>query len=321
MIIDVLRPGLQTTLQDRGRFGCAMLGVGTAGAMDDVASRLANALAGNAPDAPLLEIALTGPTLRFDAAATIALTGAECTLRSGEESLPMWQPVAIPAGSTVEIGRARRGARAYLAIAGTFAVAPTLGSVATDVAARLGGAALREGDRIEIVASDGTGTPMHRTRRRWSLDPSPWFDADASQPIRVIRGAHFDALDAASRASLFDATFRIAADSNRVGYRLDGSPLALAAPLELVSEPLAIGTLQLPPGGQPIVLMAEHPTVGGYPRIGQVATVDLPHLAQRRPGDPVRFAEIDLGAAQTRYLERERELARMIDAIRERLIS
>jgi antagonist of KipI len=112
--------------------------------------------------------------------------------------------------------------------------------------------------------------------------------------------------------------FRVASDSNRVGIRLDGSRLALASPIELVSEPLAFGTLQLPPDGQPIALMAEHPTVGGYPRIAQIALVDLPRLAQRRPGETVRFAEIDLDAAQTRYLERERALAKLIASIGER---
>ena len=118
---------------------------------------------------------------------------------------------------------------------------------------------------------------------------------------------------------MFETRFRIASESNRVGIRLDGSNLALAAPIELVSEPLAFGTLQLPPGGQPIALMAEHPTVGGYPRIGQIAAVDLPRLAQRRPGDRVRFAPIDLADAQTRYLERERAIGRLVEAIGDRL--
>jgi antagonist of KipI len=154
----------------------------------------------------------------------------------------------------------------------------------------------------------------------WSLDPRPWFDPDPAHPIHLIRGAHFDALDGPSRAVLFASEFRIDADSNRVGFRFDGPRLALSAPLELVSEPVATGTLQLPPGGQPIALMAEHPTIGGYPRIGQVAAIDIPRLAQRRPGDTVRFAEIDLATAQTRYLQRERELARLIDQIAERRI-
>ena len=308
MSVEILRTGVLTTLQDRGRPGSAMLGVGTAGAMDDVALRLANALVGNASGAAALEITLIGPRLRFDAAATIALTGAE------HPGVPMWRAVRIDAGSVLDLGHARHGARAYLAIAGGFAVEHVLGSASTDVNAQLGGRPLREGDRLAV----GDAHPRE-SDASWSLDPRPWFDADPATPIRLIRGAHFMALDAASRTALFGREFRIASDSNRVGFRLDGPRLTLSAPLELISEPLAAGTLQLPPGGQPIALMAEHPTVGGYPRIGHVAAVDLALLAQRRPGDTVRFAEIDLDDAQTRYLEREHALAGLIEAIHERL--
>lgn len=313
MSVEVLRAGILTTLQDRGRSGCAMLGIGTAGAMDDVALRLANALAGNPSDAAVLEITLIGPRLRFDEAATIALTGAE------HPDVPMWRAVRLDAGSVLDIGAARHGARAYLAIAGGFAADHLLGSASTDVNAKLGGIdgrPLRERDRLAVGLGATHPKESHPT---WSLDPRPWFDADPTTPIRLIRGTHFDALDAASRATLFEREFRIAPDSNRVGFRLDGPRLALSAPLELVSEPLTAGTLQLPPGGQPIALMAEHPTIGGYPRIGHVAAVDLALLAQRKPGDTVRFAEIDLDEAQTRYLERERALARLIEAIHERL--
>jgi antagonist of KipI len=322
--VEVLRPGLLTTIQDRGRFGCAMLGVGRAGAMDDVALRLANALVGNGPDAAALEVSLVGPRLRFEASTTIALTGAEFVTRIDDAELPMWRPVAVDAGAVLDIGSARRGARAYLAIAGGIDAPRTLGSAATDVNAKLGGRPLREGDRLACEPPERRDSTTSSGRSgAWSLDPRPWFDGDGTTPIRLMPGAHFDALDAPSRAALFEAEFRVGRDSNRVGYRLDGPNdrlrLAFDAPLELVSEPLAAGTLQLPPGGEPIVLMAEHPTIGGYPRIGQVAAVDLPRLAQRRPGDPVRFAAIDLDTAQTRYLERERELTRLIDAIHARL--
>lgn len=315
MSVEVVRAGVLTTLQDRGRGGGAMLGVGATGPMDDVAPRLANALVGNASDAAVLEITLVGPRLRFDEAATIALTGAE------HPAVPMWRPVRIDAGTVLDIGTARRGARAYLAIAGGFVVGSVLGSASTDVNAGLGGLdgrPLREGDRLTIGPA---GQRAREPQPTWSLDPRPWFDADPAIPIRLLHGTHYEALDAASRRALFEHAFRIAPDSNRVGFRLHGPRLALSAPVEMVSEPLVAGTLQLPAGGQPIALMAEHPTIGGYPRIGHVAAVDIATLAQRRPGDIVRFAGIDLDSAQTRYLERERELARLIEAIHERLIS
>jgi antagonist of KipI len=322
MSVEFLKAGLLTTVQDRGRFGCAMLGVGRAGGMDDAAMRIANALVGNAIDAPVLELTLVGPRLGFDAAATIAIVGAEFSVRAGDREIGAWRPVDVEAGAEIEIGPARRGLRAWLAIAGGFLVEPTLGSASTDINAGIGGLdgrALRDGDRLETGTISRPAANRAKHPVAWSIDPRPWFDADPDRPIRLVHGTHFGALDAASRSRLFETRFRIASESNRVGIRLDGSNLALAAPIELVSEPLAFGTLQLPPGGQPIALMAEHPTVGGYPRIGQIAAVDLPRLAQRRPGDRVRFAPIDLADAQTRYLERERAIGRLVEAIGDRL--
>jgi antagonist of KipI len=320
MSVAVLAPGLLTTVQDRGRFGLAGLGIGAAGPMDEVAARLANALVGNRGDEAVLEISLRGPRLRFDVDACIALAGATFGLHTGSRQLAGWRPHALAAGDVLDVGRASAGARGYLAVTGGFDVVPVLGSRATDVNARLGpcdGAPLRTGDVLAIGRSAAARAQVRDAG--WSLDPRPWFDPDPATAIRVIRGRHFDALDPTSRAALFAAPFRIASESNRVGYRLDGTPLASRMPVEAVSEAVAFGTVQLPPGGRPIVLMAEHPTTGGYPRIGQVAAIDLPRLAQRRPGDPLRFREIDLAEAQTRYLRRERELAALIEAIAARL--
>ncbi len=316
MSVTLLQPGLLTTVQDLGRHGHMALGVGHSGAMDVPVLRLANALVGNAADAAALELSLLGPTLRFEVATLIAVAGAEFDLHLDGQPLAAWRPQPIAAGSVLACGPARRGVRACLAVAGGVRVAPVLGSRASDIHAGLGpfgGRPLVAGDVLPIEPRPGGATMP------WSLDPRPWFDPDPAQPIRLVPGSHFDRLDAAARKALFSATFRIAPASNRTGLRLDGPRLALATPLEPVSEPVAFGTLQLPPGGQPIVLMAEHPTTGGYPRIGQVAAIDLPRLAQRRPGDGVRFAAITTAEAQTRYLERERALAGLLDALARRL--
>ncbi|MEP7044494.1 MAG: biotin-dependent carboxyltransferase family protein [Dokdonella sp.] len=337
MSIRVLKGGLLTTLQDRGRSGYAAFGIGRAGPMDEVALRLANALVGNADDAAALEISVIGPRLHFGADALVALTGAEFDARLGAHAMAGWRRQHIAAGDVLDCGRVRHGARGYLAVAGGFDAPLLLGSRSCDVNAGLGplhGRPLRAGDALLIERTRAADAAMaqnlasaerqrpasaHAVDSAWSLDPRPWFDTDSTHAIHLIRGRHFDALDAASRAALFTAEFRVAPESNRVGFRLDGPRLALAAPLELVSEATAFGTLQLPPGGQPIALLAEHPTTGGYPRIGQIAAIDLPRLAQRKPGDSVRFREIGLDEAQTRYLQRERELARMIEAITSRL--
>ena len=311
MSLTVLKPGFLTTLQDRGRYGYAALGVGHAGPMDGVAHRLANALVGNDEDAAALEITVLGPRLRFDADTIIALTGAPFDACLDGVPVAPWQRLPVTAGAVLDCGRARCGQRLSLAVAGGLRCKPLLGSRATDLNAGFG-APLQQGDSLLFVASSAP-------RARWSLDPRPWFDVDPSQPLRLIRGHHFGALDGPSRAALYGTRFRIGAASNRVGYRLDGARLALERPLELASEPCAFGTVQLPTGGQPIVLMAEHPVTGGYPRIGQVAAIDLPRLAQRGPGDPLHFVEIDLDEAQNRYLERERELSRLQQAIAARL--
>ncbi|HEY0230611.1 MAG TPA: biotin-dependent carboxyltransferase family protein [Dokdonella sp.] len=334
-MIRVLKSGLLTTLQDRGRSGLAAFGIGRAGPMDDVAFRLANALVGNGDDAVALEISVIGPRLHFGADAIIALAGAQFDARIATQTVAGWRRHPVAAGDVLDCGRVRHGARAYLAVAGGFEADLVLGSRSCDVNAGLGplhGRPLRDGDALLIERTQAGDTATARAaggkqhagglpapEPAWSLDSRPWFDPDPGHAIHLIRGRHFEALDAASREVLFNAEFKVAPDSNRVGFRLDGPRLALAAPLELISEAVAFGTLQLPPSGQPIALLAEHPTTGGYPRIGQVAAIDLPRLAQRKPGDSVRFRPIDLDEAQTRYLRRERELAQMIEAITTRL--
>jgi antagonist of KipI len=339
MSIRVLSPGWLTSVQDTGRIGHAAIGVGRAGAMDDVALRLANALVGNGDNAAALEITLRGPRLRFERDALIALTGAVIDARCAAHGIPPWRPVWIRAGSELDLGGMRRGARAYLAIAGGIDVAAALGSRSTDINAALGsfnGRGLVSGDELPVGqapaerltpswpalagrAADERGGDEGVVAAHWSLDPQPWFDARGDLPVALARGSHFESLGAASRRALFAGEFRVGNESNRVGYRLEGTKLSLQSPLELVSEGVVPGTMQLPPNGNPIVLMAEAPTTGGYPRIGMVATVDLPRLAQRRPGDRVRFVETSLAEAQTRYLQRERALAALIHTINERL--
>ena len=318
MSIHVIASGALTSVQDLGRFGHTHLGVGNAGAMDTVALRLANVLVGNDENAAALEITLRGPTLRFDDDAIIAITGGEVDAHDKNEIMPTWRPFRAGAGSTIDIGPLRSGSRAYVAVAGGFDVAAILGSRSTDINACLGpfgGRALVAGDTLPTTRA--SIAPI--AHASWSLDPSPWFDDRADRPIALVRGAHFRHLDVQSQQSLFAREFRIGSQSNRVGYRLQGQPLHLRESLELISEGVVPGTVQLPPDGEPIVLMAEAPTTGGYPRIGHVAAVDLPRLAQRRPGQTIRFVEMSPDEAQTRYLQRERELVALRQSIIERL--
>jgi antagonist of KipI len=336
--IRVLAPGWLTSVQDAGRCGHASLGIGMAGAMDPAALRLANALVGNTAAAAGLEMTLRGPRLRFDGGALIALTGADIEARCGMQPIPAWRPVWI-GGGEIEFGAVRRGARAYLAVAGGIDVAPVLGSRSTDVNSALGpfgGRGVVAGDDLPVgaAAADRRERIVSAIRRspdpdcsgghdvatvRWSLDPRSWLDTDSGHPLALLRGAQFDRLDSASRSALFAGEFRVGNESNRVGCRLEKNRLQLTAPFELVSEGVVPGTLQLPPNGDPIALMAEAPTTGGYPRIGHVAAVDLPRLAQCRPGDHVRFIDTTLAQAQSRLLARDRAIAALVQNIHDRL--
>jgi antagonist of KipI len=333
MSIEVLKPGLLTAPQDRGRSGYAHLGVGHAGAFDLPALRLANALAGNPPDACGLEITMLGPTLKFRTDAWIALTGAPVAVHVDEQPVSMWAPLVVRSGSVLTFGAMGRGCRAYFAVHGGLDLEPVLGSRSLDVNAALGplGRPLRSGDILKVQmgsasffgqrcgASGLAGKNEPDPVSKWTIDPRAWFDADQELPLRLLPGTHTHLLDAKSRASLYTQTFRIATDSNRVGCRLEGEPLELSEPVEMVSEACVAGTLQLPPSGQPIALGVEHPVSGGYPRIGQIAAADLPRLAQRRPGDALRFAPCSLEEAQRALQDRERQLREMEMLIANRL--
>jgi biotin-dependent carboxylase-like uncharacterized protein len=325
MTVHVLKPGLLSSLQDAGRTGHAAIGVGRAGAMDGPAWQLANALVGNRGDEAAIECTLLGPTLRFDSATWIALTGAPISARIGELEVPQWTACAVPSGSILQLGGMPIGCRSYLAVQGGFDVPPVLGSRSSDLHAGLGyegGRALRGGDVLPLGVIEKLLPALTRPERpaplSWGLDPQPWFDF-AQTPIELLHGSHWDQLDISSQQNLFEQRFLLSKDSNRTASRLDGQTLKLRSPLEMISEAALPGTMQLPSSGQPIILMAEAPVTGGYPRIGQVAAVDMPRLAQRRPGAAVSFRQVSLEHALSRLLERQQALNRVLGYLARRL--
>ncbi|HET8819119.1 MAG TPA: biotin-dependent carboxyltransferase family protein [Xanthomonadaceae bacterium] len=317
MSVQVLAGGLESTVQDDGRHGWRHLGIGCAGALDRYSMAVANLLVGNAIDAPVIEAALTGPTLRFDRAARIALCGATTDARVGGTEIPDWRPVDLPAGSELHVGRCKVGARVTLAIAGAWSVPKVLGSASTDLRGGFGGVrgrSLAQGDRLLVGRAAEVGSRALRIAPWW-IDPAPDLDFTAPAVIRVLRG--HDATDPAD--ALCSGPWRVAAASNRQGLRLEGTPLALAAgaaPISRrISEPVAPGTVQLPAGGQPIVLLADAQSHGGYPRIGHAIDCDLPRLGQLRPGDTVRFQPCTAADAARLQRERAARLARIALAI------
>ena len=303
MSVEVLAPGFASLLQDAGRPGLRRFGIASGGALDPWSFALANLLAGNAADACALETTLTGPTLRFHAAARIALCGAGIEAEVDGVPVPGCRPVELPAGSTLRLGRCTTGARGYLAVAGGFAVEPCLGSASTDLRGGFGGRdgrALRRGDRLPLAATRDVSALRIAN---WWIDPA--FDqrpAGAEPLVRVLPGGDATAPDGALHAR----AWRVATESNRQGLRLQGSALAAADPSERISEPVLPGTVQLPPDGQPIVLLADAQTHGGYPRIGHAIRADWPLLAQLRPGDRLRFAPCSRDEAR-QALQRQRE--------------
>jgi len=324
MSVIVLKPGLLSTLQDAGRPGHAALGVGRAGATDGPAWQLANAMVGNFSGEAAMECTLLGPKLQFTKTTVVALTGATMEASVDGQPIPMWTRCQLPAGSVLQLGGMSVGCRGYLAVGGGFDVAKILGSRSTDLHARLGhanGRALRAGDELPIGASTSLASAHDNnelTALPWGIDPHPWFDF-AFQPLALLPGKHSDFLDEKSQQTLHHEKFILSKDSNRTAGRLDGHTLSLRHPLELISEASLPGTLQLPPSGQPMALLAEAPVTGGYPRIGQIAAVDLPRLAQRRPGDAVCFRPCTLDDAIRRWNEREQRLAKLIQTIQHRL--
>jgi antagonist of KipI len=297
MAITVIRAGMLTTVQDLGRSGVRSLGVPPGGAADALALRIVNLLVGNDEGAAALEFTLFGPELEFAVDATIAVGGGDFI-----GAVPRWQPVRVRAGERVKFGAARSGCRGYLAVAGGLDVPVVLGSRGTYLRAALGGwagRALRDGDvlRAREVTREVIG--------RWHLDERILPAYGVSPTVRCVRGAQ-----AAEFGGTFTAAeFKVTAKSDRMGVRLAGPTVARRGERELVSTTVVPGTVQVPPDGQPIVLLADAQTIGGYPQIAHVVTVDLPLVAQLRPGDTVRFREISLEAAHELVRGRERAIA------------
>jgi len=322
VICRVLHPGQLATVQDGGRRGHQEEGIPVAGAMDELSLRVANMLVGNDEGAAGLELTLVGPTLRFDEQALIALAGADLGMTADGTQLPLWRPICVAGGTTLSATSAVRGCRGYLAVAGGIDVPAVLGSRSTYVRAALGGVngrALKRGDMLAI------GTQSELSRRiassvmesrgggrvavgRWGASAALIPFLTTAAVIRVIEGERAHLLTAESVERLWSTEFRVGAQSDRMGYRLEGGSLELTTPTELLSEGVTFGTVQLPPGGSPIVLMVDRQTTGGYPRIGEVASVDLPLLAQLKAGDRLRFRPVSLDEAQRLYLAREDNL-------------
>lgn len=305
MPLTILSPGPLTTVQDEGRFGHLHAGIGRSGAMDARAYRAANALVGNARGEAVLEATLMGPTIRFEQACSIALTGADMSARLDGQPIPRYACVPVRAGQVLEMGFAAAGVRGYLAVRGGIDVPLALGSRSTNLKCQLGGwqgRRLAAGDVLPI----GAQTPCQPPAA--PMEPPEY---PASITVRAVAGPQAEMFPPESLAAFFSQAFTISPDSDRMGIRLQGEPLASLAGTDIVSDGIVFGAVQVPGNGLPIVLMADHQTTGGYAKIATVVADDLPLLAQARPGTAVRFSPVRVeeiqAAAQTNLLRKWKE--------------
>jgi len=302
-------------VQDLGRVGFGRFGINPSGAMDRTAARLINVLLGNDENEAVLEIHFPAPVLQFDEPATIALGGADFPAYLNEKPIENWRPVRVEKGSVLEFRQRNFGARIYLSVRWGFQIPEWLGSRSTNLSAKIGGfggRAFQKNDRLFF--KQRTTKDERRTNYRISTSVLPFYSRFPT--VRVVAGAEWKNLSEESRAIFLSNSFSIRRESDRMGFRLSGEHLSLTEKIELLSSAVNFGTIQLLPDGQLIILMADHQTTGGYPRVGSVAAVDLPLLAQLNPGDTVNFYLISINEAENLLVQQQFELNYLRTAVR-----
>jgi len=303
-LLRVESPGLLTTVQDLGRWGHQRDGMVVAGAMDPFAASVANMLVGSPRNAAVLEITLLGPVLRALTDLRLALCGGNLSASVDGLPVPLWKTLTLREGQTLAFGRRRAGARAYLGVPGGFLVPAVLGSRATFLRGRLGGfegRPLRVGDVLD-------GIPQCLTPAERGLRPADIPAYALPAILRVLPSPHLPAFTQGGRDTFFSATYTVSPQSDRQGYRLNGPAVARTDVADILSEAMPLGGVQIPPDGQPILLMADRQTTGGYPLVGVVIWADLARAGQLAPGDPVRFQAVTLAEAHALAIRQERWL-------------
>jgi antagonist of KipI len=304
-VLRVIKPGMLTTIQDAGRWGFQARGVPVAGPMDPVSHRLANALVGNVREAAALEITLLGPELEFEDERLVAVTGAEFEMTLDGKAVRGNAPFVVTAESRLRFGERRRGARAYLAISSGIAVPPMLGSRSTHLVSAMGGAAgraLAAGDRLPL------GDPRKVEGAVLAPQPAAVALPERHARLRVLPGPQRDYFNGDALDVLQSAPYTIGQNSDRMGYRLEGPRLTHARGADIISDATPLGVLQVPASGQPILLMADRQTTGGYPKIATVISADVAVAGQLGPSDTISFAVCTPAEAMAALIAQERTL-------------
>jgi antagonist of KipI len=314
MSLSVIKPGLLDTIQDIGRTGFAKWGINPGGSMDTYAAKVANMLVGNCVNEAVLEIHFPGPQLLFEQNALIAITGADFSSTLNDELLKPWQPVVVRKNTVLHFPKLQSGARCYIAVHGGFCIKKWLDSYSTNLKAGAGGwfgRQLKKGD--ELTFKENTIYFAGLLNEDCNKRELPW-QADIRKVYRhlheilIIPGNEWDQLEDASRRTFLESNFTIHPSSDRMGYQLSGEAIALNKNIELISTGVSFGTIQLLPNGQLVLLMADHQTTGGYPRLAHAISAHLPKLAQLRQSDCIHFEVTDIHTAEQLLFEQQRDL-------------
>ena len=307
-MLKVIKPGLLSTIQDLGRTGHQQYGIITSGVMDSVAYRIGNALLKQS-DKAAIEMTLIGGTFEFKNATAFVLTGGTVQATLNDQPVPMYKVISAKCGDILTCGTISNGARIYLCVAGGFLVKEMLGSRSTYLKATFGGfegRLLQQADEIPYKET----TAIYS---EYQVNITAFYDQNG--PIRILQGTEWAQLSIEMQKSFLNQTYTISNKSDRMGYQLEApKPVILEKPFQLISEAVTFGTIQLPPSGHPILLMADRQTTGGYPKIGQVITADLHRLAQFKTRQPLQFQLVSLEQAEEAYFELEQQL-RLLEAV------
>ncbi len=318
MQLEILEPGLMTTVQDGGRYGYQASGFSVCGCMDLKAMREANLLVNNPPGEAVLEMIYMGGSFRFSCDCFFALTGADLQPRLNDKEIPCCQAVRAMAGDLLRCRTARNGRYGYLAVTGGFLIPEALGSKSTHLKCTIGGfqgRKLEKGDILPLCTE--TSLLLHLNQKKISYKE---YLPEVS--IRVVPGPQYDNFTQEGKRTFGGEKYVVSGESDRMGYRLEGPAVGLCGKADIISDAVAEGSVQVPSNGMPMVLLADRQTTGGYAKIGTVISVDLPRLVQCMPGSAVRFSWVTVGEAQALYRKAKREercLMRRIGYCRENL--
>lgn len=310
MIVE--NPGMLTTVQDLGRYGFQQYGMPVAGAMDNYAMRIANIIVGNDRNAAVLEITFMGFSVRFEDKGIIAITGADLGASLNGRKIEAWQSIEVNSGDKLTFTTMINGCRSYLAVQGGIGVPSIMGSRSTYIRGKIGGYYGRKLLKGDVLESDDLNAVIVTSCIKVPSEFIPQYDNSC---VRVILGPQDDAFSQEEIAKFLNSFYQIGKQYDRMGYRLEGPVIKHKESPDIISDGIALGAVQIPGHGQPIIMMADHQTTGGYTKIANVISIDIPYLAQLKPGDRVCFSEISLEEAQELYDEREKKLNKLSEYV------